>query len=214
MRPWSATCPTTRPDWPAVYTALRGLCYAEISVRTLERDLHSGTYGGVAPNAIETLVRILSELKSESGEIRIPELYEAVEPPTETELETWKKLPFDREALSRGGGDGQGADRAARSHRVRASLGTADLRDPRDSRRLRRGRRQDRHPRPGNRQGQPSPGPGPRVRESWPGARTSGGRGCPQMGRGQGHPAARWRCGAGGRQCSRPSESWTRPSNR
>ena len=87
------------PGWPAVYTALRGLCYAEISVRTLERDLHSGTYGGVAPNAIETLVRILSELKTESGEIRIPKLYDSVEPPTETELQTWKKLPFDREAF-------------------------------------------------------------------------------------------------------------------
>jgi len=35
-----------------VYTALRGLCYAEISVRTLQRDLHSGTYGGVAPTVI------------------------------------------------------------------------------------------------------------------------------------------------------------------
>ncbi|HEX5574267.1 MAG TPA: M20/M25/M40 family metallo-hydrolase, partial [Gemmatimonadales bacterium] len=34
------------PGWPAVYTALRGMCYAEISVRTLQRDLHSGTYGG------------------------------------------------------------------------------------------------------------------------------------------------------------------------
>jgi acetylornithine deacetylase/succinyl-diaminopimelate desuccinylase-like protein len=89
------------PGWPAVYTALRGLLYAEISVRTLERDLHSGTYGGVAPNAIETLVRILSELKTESGEIRIPGLYEAVEPPTDSELETWKKLPFDREAFLR-----------------------------------------------------------------------------------------------------------------
>jgi len=87
------------PGWPAVYTALRGLCYAEISVRTLERDLHSGTYGGVAPNAIETLARILSELKTESGEIRIPELYDAVEPPTKAELETWKNLPFDREAF-------------------------------------------------------------------------------------------------------------------
>lgn len=85
------------PGWPAVYTALRGLCYAEISVRTLERDLHSGTYGGVAPNAIETLIRILTKLKSESGEIRIPRLYEAVEPPTQHELDTWKQLPFDRE---------------------------------------------------------------------------------------------------------------------
>ena len=85
------------PGWPAVYTALRGLCYAEISVRTLQRDLHSGTYGGVAPNAIETLGRILATLKSESGEIHVPGLYEAVEPPTQDELETWQKLPFDRE---------------------------------------------------------------------------------------------------------------------
>jgi acetylornithine deacetylase/succinyl-diaminopimelate desuccinylase-like protein len=85
------------PGWPAVYTALRGLCYAEISVRTLERDLHSGTYGGVAPNAIETLVRILARLKSDTGEILVPGLYEAVEPPTRHELDTWKKLPFDRE---------------------------------------------------------------------------------------------------------------------
>ena len=89
------------PGWPAVYTALRGLCYAEISVRTLQRDLHSGSYGGVAPNAIETLVRILNALKAESGEIRIPNLYEAVEPPTESELNTWKQLPFDREAFIR-----------------------------------------------------------------------------------------------------------------
>ena len=51
MPRWYATCPTTRRAGPAVYTALRGLCYAEISVRTLERDLHSGSYGGVAPNA-------------------------------------------------------------------------------------------------------------------------------------------------------------------
>jgi acetylornithine deacetylase/succinyl-diaminopimelate desuccinylase-like protein len=85
------------PGWPGVYTALRGLCYAEISVRTLERDLHSGTYGGVAPNAIETLVRILGDLKSRNGEIRIPGLYEAVKPPDRNELETWNKLPFDRE---------------------------------------------------------------------------------------------------------------------
>jgi acetylornithine deacetylase/succinyl-diaminopimelate desuccinylase-like protein len=90
------------PGIPAVYTALRGLCYAEISVRTLERDLHSGTYGGVAPNAIETLARILGALKSESGEIQIPGLYEAVQPPTKLELDTWKQLPFDREEFMRG----------------------------------------------------------------------------------------------------------------
>ncbi len=89
------------PGWPAVYTALRGLCYAEISVRTLERDLHSGTYGGVAPNALETLVRILAKLKDADGEIQVPKLYKAVEPPTKHELKTWKQLPFDKAAFLR-----------------------------------------------------------------------------------------------------------------
>ena len=89
------------PGWPAVYTALRGICYAEISVRTLQRDLHSGTYGGVAPNAIETLVRILSRLKSADGEIEIPKLYKAVEPPTKREIKSWKQLPFDKAAFLR-----------------------------------------------------------------------------------------------------------------
>jgi acetylornithine deacetylase/succinyl-diaminopimelate desuccinylase-like protein len=85
------------PGIPAVYTALRGLCYAEIHVRTLQRDLHSGTYGGVAPNALETLVRLLSELKSADGEIHVPKLYKDVEPPTKHELKAWKKLPFDKQ---------------------------------------------------------------------------------------------------------------------
>lgn len=82
---------------PAVYTALRGICYAEIAVRTLDRDVHSGAYGGVAPNALETLVRILSELKDEDGEIQIPKLYKAVEPPSKSERKTWKRLPFDED---------------------------------------------------------------------------------------------------------------------
>jgi acetylornithine deacetylase/succinyl-diaminopimelate desuccinylase-like protein len=85
------------PGWPAVYTALRGLCYAEISVRTLQRDLHSGTYGGAAPNALETLVRLLADLKDEDGKIHVRKLYKAVEEPTKAELKSWKQLPFDEE---------------------------------------------------------------------------------------------------------------------
>lgn len=84
------------PGIPAVYTGLRGMCYCEISVRTLKSDLHSGTYGGVAPNAIETLVRLLSELKDETGRIHIKGLYKDVEPPAKAELKSWKKLPFKK----------------------------------------------------------------------------------------------------------------------
>ena len=85
------------PGWPAVYTALRGLCYAEISVRTLQRDLHSGTYGGTAPNALETLVRLLADLKDEDGKIHIRKLYKSVEEPGKAELKAWKQLPFDED---------------------------------------------------------------------------------------------------------------------
>ena len=89
------------PGWPAVYSALRGICYAEITLRTLQRDLHSGTYGGAAPNAIEVLTRLLSRLKRASGRIAIPKLYDAVEPPSSKERKAWRSLPFSEEAFLR-----------------------------------------------------------------------------------------------------------------
>jgi acetylornithine deacetylase/succinyl-diaminopimelate desuccinylase-like protein len=82
------------PGWPAVYSALRGLCYAEISVRTSKTDLHSGEYGGAAPNAHEELARLLGRLKGPDGKINIPGLYQAVKPPTRQELASWRRLPF------------------------------------------------------------------------------------------------------------------------
>lgn len=82
------------PGWPAVYTMLRGLCYAEITVRTAKSDLHSGEYGGAAPNAHEELARLLGRLKGEDGRINIPGLYAAVQRSTKAELSAWKKLPF------------------------------------------------------------------------------------------------------------------------
>jgi len=82
------------PRWPAVYTMLRGLCYAEITVRTARSDLHSGEFGGAAPNAHEELLRLLGRLKSPDGKINVPGLYSAVRRPTKAELATWKSLPF------------------------------------------------------------------------------------------------------------------------
>ena len=69
------------PGWPAVYTGLRGMCYAEITVRTAKSDLHSGEYGGAAPNAHEELCRLLGRLKTADGKVHIPGLYEAVRRP-------------------------------------------------------------------------------------------------------------------------------------
>src|SRR6266508_4627893 len=82
------------PGRPSVYTTVRGLCYAEITVRTAKSDLHSGEYGGAAPNAHEELCRLLGRLKGPEGRINIPGLYAAVRPPAKAELAAWKKLPF------------------------------------------------------------------------------------------------------------------------
>src|SRR6184192_4159905 len=82
------------PRWPAVYTTLRGLCYAEITVRTAKSDLHSGEFGGAAPNAHEELARLLGRLKTPDGKVHVPGLYASVKRPSKVELATWKRLPF------------------------------------------------------------------------------------------------------------------------
>jgi len=87
------------PGWPAVYSTLRGLCYAEITVRTSKTDLHSGEYGGAAPNAHEELCRLLGRLKGPDGKINIPGLYQAVKPPTRAERAAWRRLPFKEKAF-------------------------------------------------------------------------------------------------------------------
>ena len=48
-----------RRDIPTIELATRGLVGVEVKVRTGERDLHSGMYGGVALNAVHVLMRCL-----------------------------------------------------------------------------------------------------------------------------------------------------------
>ena len=96
-----ADTPYYLPGWPSIESGLRGLCYAEIRVRTAKSDLHSGLYGGVAPNAHETLVRILAGLKGENGRIKIPGLYELVERPPKAVRDAWNKLPLNQRKFLR-----------------------------------------------------------------------------------------------------------------
>lgn len=89
------------PGLPTLTTGLRGILYGEIYVRTAEGDLHSGVYGGGAPNAVLEAAKIVAALKDEEGRIAIPEIYAAVERPSEAELASWDTLPFDDEAWRR-----------------------------------------------------------------------------------------------------------------
>jgi acetylornithine deacetylase/succinyl-diaminopimelate desuccinylase-like protein len=85
------------PGLPTLTTGLRGIVYGEIQVQGARNDLHSGDYGGAAPNAIEAAAQIICALKDRDGHIRIPGLYARVRPPGPAELEAWKSLPFDVE---------------------------------------------------------------------------------------------------------------------
>jgi acetylornithine deacetylase/succinyl-diaminopimelate desuccinylase-like protein len=76
---------------PTLATALRGLLYVELHASGAAVDLHSGVYGGAAPNPINTLARIVGELKDRHGHITIPGFYDAVVRPSPAELAHWKK---------------------------------------------------------------------------------------------------------------------------
>jgi acetylornithine deacetylase/succinyl-diaminopimelate desuccinylase-like protein len=67
------------------------LIYVELHASGAAVDLHSGMFGGVAPNPINTLARIIGELKDRSGHITVPGFYDAVVSPTPEELADWRK---------------------------------------------------------------------------------------------------------------------------
>jgi len=79
---------------PSVDAGLRGLVQAEIRVRTMKKDLHSGLYGGAAPNAIETLWHMLEKLKGPDGKIRVPGLYARVRKPSALKFAFRSAIPF------------------------------------------------------------------------------------------------------------------------
>ncbi|MBV8477523.1 MAG: dipeptidase [Acidobacteria bacterium] len=85
------------PDLPTLCVGLRGLVYTEIEAQGPKTDLHSGMYGGAAPNPLFALIEIISKLKDEKGRILIPGFYKNVQAPTQDELRAWKKLPFSEE---------------------------------------------------------------------------------------------------------------------
>jgi acetylornithine deacetylase/succinyl-diaminopimelate desuccinylase-like protein len=82
------------PELPTITTGLRGLVYTEVEARGAGHDLHSGMYGGAAPNPFQALAEIIAAFKGPDGGIRLPGFYKRVKRPSKKELEAWKRLPF------------------------------------------------------------------------------------------------------------------------
>src|SRR5713226_4922029 len=83
------------PELPTICVGLRGIVYAELHVEGANHDLHSGVYGGAAPNPLQAIAEILTALKDRNGHILIPGFYDRVVPPSAKEREAWARLPFD-----------------------------------------------------------------------------------------------------------------------
>ena len=94
-------------DVPAFYIGTRGLVYFHVKVRTGERDLHSGVFGGAALNAMHALIQTLAPVMAEPDELR-----SGIAAPTDEERASWAAIVSGQAAL-----DEQGAtpkdDRAA-----------------------------------------------------------------------------------------------------
>jgi acetylornithine deacetylase/succinyl-diaminopimelate desuccinylase-like protein len=71
--------------------------YFEVEATGPSRDLHSGLYGGAAPNAVYGLIELLAKAKDPQGRILIPGIYDDVKEPSPKEIESWKALPFNEQ---------------------------------------------------------------------------------------------------------------------
>src|SRR5689334_23181865 len=60
------------PGLPTLCVGLRGMVYTELTAVGAKTDLHSGMYGGAAPNPLEALARMIAKLKGDDGRILIP----------------------------------------------------------------------------------------------------------------------------------------------
>jgi len=84
-------------DVPTITHSLRGMTYVEITANGAKGDLHSGGYGGIAPNPIQALAWVLADLKGRDGFINLPGLYEMLRP-----LSSEERAILDRQSQQRG----------------------------------------------------------------------------------------------------------------
>jgi acetylornithine deacetylase/succinyl-diaminopimelate desuccinylase-like protein len=91
----------TEEGEPSLVTGLRGILYVELKAVGPAVDLHSGVFGGVAPNPVNALARLVGELKRRDGTITIPGFYDDLRAPSPEELKAWERPPSYSETLLR-----------------------------------------------------------------------------------------------------------------
>ena len=71
---------------PAIVAGLRGVNHFTVTLKAANRDLHSGEYGGIAPNAAQGMAELMASLHNADGSIAVSGFRDGIEPPTHDEL--------------------------------------------------------------------------------------------------------------------------------
>ena len=90
---------------PAIVAGLRGVNHFTVRLTAASRDLHSGEYGGIAPNAAQGMAELMASLHNPDGSVAVAGFRDGIEPPSPEELRTAE------EALRASAGDAPSVDR-------------------------------------------------------------------------------------------------------
>jgi acetylornithine deacetylase/succinyl-diaminopimelate desuccinylase-like protein len=89
---------------PGLTYRLRGMCQVAVEVRCLERPVHSGQRGGVIPDPVQILSRLIADLSAPDGSLNIPGLYRRVEKTSPRRRARIRRLPFDETRYAKSSG--------------------------------------------------------------------------------------------------------------
>jgi acetylornithine deacetylase/succinyl-diaminopimelate desuccinylase-like protein len=82
-------------EHPTIELGFRGGLNSTLTVKTSSKDIHSGLFGGISPNALEELTNLLSKMYDSDRKITVKGFYDDVLPVTEDEIAAHSKIPFD-----------------------------------------------------------------------------------------------------------------------
>jgi len=80
------------PDLPTIVYALRGMAYFQVDVFGPNRDLHSGSYGGMVQNPLNAIGKLIAALQDVDGRITVPGYYDDVAILSEVEKAEFRKV--------------------------------------------------------------------------------------------------------------------------
>jgi acetylornithine deacetylase/succinyl-diaminopimelate desuccinylase-like protein len=88
-------CANIETGIPSITTALRGLVALDIEVEALSHSVHSGLWGGILPDPVVALSRILAGLVDDQGNILVPGIYDDVRPLSRAEQDAYATLKME-----------------------------------------------------------------------------------------------------------------------